>query len=106
MEKFNEVRLSADFLVIGGGIAGLTAAVAAKEKNPDEIIVFMHYPPIIPECLESEFSRLLKEYGVSALPMSMRVNLNMGIAFALGSKNTKALSARSSITILFSLNSG
>jgi len=40
MEKFNEIRLSADFLVIGGGIAGLTAAVAAKEKNPDaEIIV-------------------------------------------------------------------
>ncbi len=36
----------------------------AKEKNPDEIIVFMHYPPIIPECLESEFSRLMKEYGV------------------------------------------
>ena len=32
---------------------------------------------------------ILKEYGVSALPMSMRVNLNMGIAFALGSKNTK-----------------
>ena len=38
--NFEEVRESADILIVGGGIAGLTAAVAAKEKNPDaEIIV-------------------------------------------------------------------
>ena len=36
----------------------------AKEKNPDEIIVFMHYPPILPEFRDSDFSRLMKEYGV------------------------------------------
>ncbi|MCF0229642.1 MAG: FAD-dependent oxidoreductase [Parasporobacterium sp.] len=37
MDKNNiqETRLSADILIVGGGIAGLTAAVAAKEKNPD-----------------------------------------------------------------------
>ncbi|MCC8151989.1 MAG: FAD-binding protein [Lachnospiraceae bacterium] len=28
-------RVSADILIIGGGIAGLTAAVSAKEENPD-----------------------------------------------------------------------
>ncbi len=39
-QNFEEVRESADILIVGGGIAGLTAAVAAKEKNPDaEIIV-------------------------------------------------------------------
>ena len=38
--NFEEIRESADILIIGGGIAGLTAAVAAKEKNPDaEVIV-------------------------------------------------------------------
>ena len=39
-QNFEEVRESADILIVGGGIAGLTAAVSAKEKNPDaEIIV-------------------------------------------------------------------
>jgi len=39
-QNYEEVRQSADILIVGGGIAGLTAAVAAKEKNPDaEIIV-------------------------------------------------------------------
>lgn len=33
--KFGEVRKTTDFLIVGGGIAGLTAAVAAKEKNPE-----------------------------------------------------------------------
>lgn len=33
--EFETKRMSADILIIGGGIAGLTAAVAAKEKNPD-----------------------------------------------------------------------
>ncbi len=28
-------RISADILIIGGGIAGLTAAITAKEENPD-----------------------------------------------------------------------
>ncbi len=28
-------RISTDLLIVGGGIAGLTAAAAAKEKNPD-----------------------------------------------------------------------
>ncbi len=38
--NFEEIRESADILIVGGGIAGLTAAVSAKEKNPDaEIIV-------------------------------------------------------------------
>lgn len=42
MDQFQlkETRLSADLLVIGGGIAGLTAAVAAKEKNPQaEVLI-------------------------------------------------------------------
>lgn len=38
--QYEEVRESCDILIVGGGIAGLIAAVAAKEKNPDaEIIV-------------------------------------------------------------------
>ncbi len=34
LEELGRVE-TADVLVIGGGIAGLAAAVAAKEKNPD-----------------------------------------------------------------------
>ena len=34
-QNFEEVRESADILIVGGGIAGLTAAVSAKEKNPE-----------------------------------------------------------------------
>jgi succinate dehydrogenase/fumarate reductase flavoprotein subunit len=43
MEKteFKTERMSADILIIGGGIAGLTAAVAAKEKNPDVDILIV-----------------------------------------------------------------
>ncbi len=39
--EFKTEIMSADILIIGGGIAGLTAAVAAKEKNPgaDVLIV-------------------------------------------------------------------
>jgi len=33
--KYGREDLTADVLVIGGGIAGLTAAVSIKEKNPD-----------------------------------------------------------------------
>ena len=32
-QNFEEVRESADILIVGGGIAGLTAAVSAKEKT-------------------------------------------------------------------------
>lgn len=39
MERFTEIRLAADFLIVGGGIAGLTAAVAAKEKNPNASVM-------------------------------------------------------------------
>ncbi len=39
MEQIKEVRASADFLVVGGGIGGLCAAVAAKEKNPDASVI-------------------------------------------------------------------
>ena len=39
MEQIKEVRASADFLVVGGGIGGLCAAVAAKEKNPDANVI-------------------------------------------------------------------
>ena len=38
-QNYEEVRESADILVVGGGIAGLTAAVAAKEKNPDASVI-------------------------------------------------------------------
>lgn len=38
--QFNEVKKNVDILIIGGGIAGLTAAVSAKEKNPEaEILI-------------------------------------------------------------------
>lgn len=37
--NFEEIRESADILIIGGGIAGLVAAVAAKEKNPDADVI-------------------------------------------------------------------
>ena len=38
-QTVNEVKKSADILIVGGGIAGLTAAVAAKEKNPDASVI-------------------------------------------------------------------
>lgn len=40
-QEFKTERMSADILIIGGGIAGLTAAVAAKEKNPDVDILIV-----------------------------------------------------------------
>jgi len=33
--EIKQERVSADILIIGGGIAGLTAAITAKEENPD-----------------------------------------------------------------------
>ncbi len=42
MAKFNheEATVSSDILIVGGGIAGLTAAVAAKEANPEaEVLI-------------------------------------------------------------------
>ena len=41
MKQFEEKRESCDILIVGGGIAGLTAAVAAKEKNPDASILII-----------------------------------------------------------------
>ena len=38
-QNYEEVRDSADILIVGGGIAGLTAAVSAKEKNPDASVI-------------------------------------------------------------------
>ena len=38
-QEFKEVRESADILIVGGGIAGLVAAVSAKEKNPDASVI-------------------------------------------------------------------
>lgn len=38
-QTYNEVREAADILIVGGGIAGLTAAVAAKEKNSDASVI-------------------------------------------------------------------
>ena len=40
-QEFKTEKMSADILIIGGGIAGLTAAVAAKEKNPDVDILIV-----------------------------------------------------------------
>ncbi|MCF0142948.1 MAG: FAD-binding protein [Parasporobacterium sp.] len=37
--QVEEKRFSSDILVVGGGIAGLTAAVAAKEANPDASVI-------------------------------------------------------------------
>ncbi len=34
-QEIKQERISAEILIIGGGIAGLTAAVTAKEENPD-----------------------------------------------------------------------
>lgn len=34
-QEIRQERMSADVLIIGGGIAGLTAAVSVKEENPD-----------------------------------------------------------------------
>lgn len=39
--EFETKRMSADILIIGGGIAGLTAAVAAKEKNADADVLIV-----------------------------------------------------------------
>lgn len=38
--QIKEIRQSVDILIVGGGIAGLTAAVSAKEKNPEaEVLI-------------------------------------------------------------------
>lgn len=38
--QLEEIKQSVDILIVGGGIAGLTAAVSAKEKNPEaEILI-------------------------------------------------------------------
>ena len=39
--QIEEVQHSADILVVGGGIAGLTAAISAKEKNPDSEVLIV-----------------------------------------------------------------
>lgn len=36
----------------------------AQKNNPDEEIVFTHYPPISKTCMENEFTRMMKKYGV------------------------------------------
>ncbi len=62
---YNQPKTSEDETIFRRELLRLEMSLSdAKEKNPDEIIVFMHYPPILPECLDSEFSRLMKKYGV------------------------------------------
>lgn len=34
-QEIKQEKMSADVLIIGGGIAGLTAAISVKEENPD-----------------------------------------------------------------------
>ena len=36
-QEIKQEKMSADVLIIGGGIAGLTAAISVKEENPDTI---------------------------------------------------------------------
>lgn len=36
----------------------------AKQKNGEEIIVFMHYPPIIKQKIDTEFMEILKKYDI------------------------------------------
>lgn len=39
--------------------------MAKKDRNPDdEIIVAMHYPPLLPTCLETEFTKMMEEFQV------------------------------------------
>lgn len=33
-QEIKQEKMSADVLIIGGGIAGLTAAISVKEENP------------------------------------------------------------------------
>ena len=40
-QEFETKRMSADILIIGGGIAGLTAAISAKEVNPDADVLIV-----------------------------------------------------------------
>ncbi|MBQ9814601.1 MAG: FAD-binding protein [Lachnospiraceae bacterium] len=40
-QEYKEIRKSCDILIVGGGISGLTAAVSAKEKNPDASVIIV-----------------------------------------------------------------
>lgn len=40
------------------------ALTKIKENEPKEIIVFMHYPPIIKQNLNTEFMQILKKYNI------------------------------------------
>ena len=33
-------------------------------KNPEEIIVFFHYPPVSVDCTDNEFTKIMKKYNV------------------------------------------
>ena len=37
-QEIKQEKMSADVLIIGGGIAGLTAAISVKEENPDKAL--------------------------------------------------------------------
>ena len=37
---------------------------AGKKNNPEEILVFMHYPPISRGCTQNRFTELFEKYGV------------------------------------------
>ena len=39
-------------------------AISKNEKKEKEIIVFMHYPPIIKQELHTEFFKILKKYNI------------------------------------------
>ena len=76
--KIREEIVKTEFLVIGGGVAGLQAGITAAEKGTDVIIVEKadtrrsgsgcggndHFMCYIPECHGDDFERVMKEISL------------------------------------------
>ena len=73
-------REATDVFVVGGGPAGLAAAIAARQRGLSVTLADGSEPPIDKPCGEGLMPETLEALGAQALPTVMK----KVIAFALG----------------------